>query len=109
MLSSDRMAGELIAEIRRESGLSQAEIARRSGIQASVLSAYERGRRQPGVGALARIAAAAGMELRVGPAADRAEIARAGRILVQVLDLAEQLPYRPREELAYPPLIRRAA
>ncbi len=58
---------------------------------------------------MARIAAAAGMELRVDPAADRAEIARAGRILVQVLDLAEQLPYRPREELAYPPLIRRAA
>jgi len=33
----------------------------------------------------------------------------AGKILSQVLDLAGQLPYRPRPELSYPPLIRLAA
>ena len=37
------------------------------------------------------------------------DAARAGEILAQVLDLAEQLPQRPRGELAYPPLIRLAA
>ena len=109
LMSSDRMAGELIGEIRHKSGLTQAELARRTGIQRSVLSAYEHGRRQPAVAALARVAAAAGLELRVAPASDRAELARAGKILAQVLDLAEQLPYRPSRELAYPPLIRRAA
>lgn len=107
--SSERVAGELIGEIRRESGLSQAELARRTGMQSSVLSAYEHGRRQPATAAMARIAQAAGMELRVVPASDQIAIERAGEILAQVLDLAEQMPYRPRRELAYPPLIRLAA
>jgi transcriptional regulator with XRE-family HTH domain len=108
-LPSDRIAGALIGEIRRESGLSQAQLARLTGIQRSVLSAYEHAHRQPAVAALARIAEAAGLELHLGPACDRAELARAGKILIQVLDLAEQMPYRPRQELAYPPLIRLAA
>jgi transcriptional regulator with XRE-family HTH domain len=107
--ASDRLAGELIGRIRRESGLSQAEIARRSGIQSSVLSAYEHGRRQPSVAALARIAHAAGIEIELSGPSERLTAARAGRILVQVLDLAEQLPYRPRRELAYPSLMRPAA
>jgi hypothetical protein len=82
--ASGRVAGELVGKIRRESGLSQAE--------------------------LARIAAAAGMEVSVGlPQAGGLDVARAGEILAQVLDLAEQLPQRPRGELAYPPLARLAA
>jgi len=105
----DRVASELIAAIRRESGLSQAELARRSGIQRSVISAYEHGHRQPSVAALARIAGAAGRELNVGPASEELALEHAGNVLVQVLDLAEMLPYRPRRELAYPPLIRLAA
>lgn len=99
----------LIRQIRRELGLTQSELARRSGIHSSVLSAYEHGRRQPSAAALARIAAAAGLELRVDEPSVEPSTARAGRILAQVLDLAEQLPYRPRRDLAYPPLYRAAA
>jgi uncharacterized protein len=104
-----RLAGELIGEIRRETRITQAELGRRSGMPGSVLSAYEHGRRQPSVAALARIAKAAGFELRLAPAGDLAELEHAGNVLSQVLDLAEQLPYRPRPELAYPPLVRLAA
>ncbi len=69
------------------------------------MSAYEHGRRQPSAAALARIAAAAGMELDVVPARNAAAAEHAGRVLAQVIELAESLPYKPRDELAYPPLI----
>jgi transcriptional regulator with XRE-family HTH domain len=106
MWSAGRVAGDLIGEIRRESGLRQAELARRAGLPRSVMNAYERGRRQPGVDALARIAAAAGLELRIGPPSTPVDPLRAGRILAQVLDLAEALPSRRRGPLEYPPLSR---
>ena len=107
--TSDQVASELIGEIRRQAGFTQAELARRTGIPGSVLSVYEHRRRQPSVAVLARIASAAGLELQLAPAGDRAEIEHAGKVLSQVLDLAESMPYRPRPELAYPPLIRLAA
>jgi transcriptional regulator with XRE-family HTH domain len=107
--ANSRVAGELLRRIREESGLSQAELARRAGMPRSVLSAYEHGHRQPAVAALARIAGAAGLELGVGLPAAGLDTARAGEILAQVLDLAEQLPQRRRGELAYPALIRFAA
>ena len=106
MWVTDKAAGELIGEIRRQSGLRQAELARRAGLPRSVLNAYEHGRRQPGVDALARIAAAAGLELRIEPASATVDPVRAGRILAQVLDLAEALPGRRRRALEYPPLDR---
>jgi transcriptional regulator with XRE-family HTH domain len=107
--SNDRVAGELIAQIRRTAGLTQAELARRSGLQSSVLSAYEHGRRQPSVSALARIARAAGLELEISPLADADALERSGEVLVQVLELADRMPSRQRGELTYPPLIRLAS
>jgi transcriptional regulator with XRE-family HTH domain len=105
----DHIASELIRDVRRESGLKQAELARRAGMPRSVLNAYEHGKRQPGVDALGRIAAAAGMELRVAQPTNQIELARAGATLAQVLDLAEALPRRRRGALGYPPLKRLAA
>jgi transcriptional regulator with XRE-family HTH domain len=104
MFNTRQLAGELIRGVRRESGLSQAELARRAGMPRSVLNAYEHHHRQPGVDALARIALAAGMEVRVELPAQRLDPARAGRILEQVLDLAEELPSRRRGRLTYPSL-----
>jgi transcriptional regulator with XRE-family HTH domain len=104
-VQADDVAADLVAHIRRASGFSQTELARRSGLDRSALNAYEHGRRQPSVAALARIAAAAGMRLDLAACANAAAEEHAGRILAQVLDLAESLPYRPRDELAYPPLI----
>lgn len=106
MFSDDRVAGGLIERIRGVSGLTQAELARRTGIQSSVLSAYEHGRRQPSAAALARIARAASLELELVPAAHGSSDEHAGTILSKVLDLAGSMPYRPRAELEYPPLIR---
>jgi transcriptional regulator with XRE-family HTH domain len=100
-----RVAGDLIREIRRSRGLTQAELARAAGLARSVVNAYEHGRRQPGVDALAHIAESAGMRLAVTPQA--VDPIRAGRILGQVLDLASELPYRRPGELEYPPILHR--
>lgn len=57
--------GTLLREARRRAGLSQAELARRAGVTQSVVSAYENAARQPSVPTLARLVAAAGLELDV--------------------------------------------
>jgi len=97
-------SSSLIDEIHRRSGLSQAELARRAGVPRSVLNVYLRGRREPGADALLRIAAAAGLDLRPTPRRSPVDPEQASRRLVQVLELAEALPYRPREKLDYPRL-----
>jgi transcriptional regulator with XRE-family HTH domain len=99
----------VIAKVLERSGLKQAELARRAGIPRSVLNAYLNGHREPGGDALLRIAAAAGVELEIKPRRPPVDPARASRILNQVLGLAEALPYRPRAEMAYPPLKDRLA
>jgi transcriptional regulator with XRE-family HTH domain len=106
MSRQDGLAATLIAEIASSSGLTQAELARRAGLDRSVLSAYAHGRRQPSVAALGRIADGAGLKLETVPSTDGPVIEHAGRVLSQVLDLAGSLPYRPRPTLEYPPLIR---
>jgi transcriptional regulator with XRE-family HTH domain len=92
----------LITAARRSAGLSQAELARRAGLPRSVLCAYERGKREPGAEALVTVLAAAGQDL-AAVAARRPDPERAGRILEQVLDLAEALPARRRGALGPSP------
>jgi transcriptional regulator with XRE-family HTH domain len=104
--AEDGVAATLIADIAKRSGLSQAELARRGGLDPSVLSAYANGRRQPSVAALGRIARAGGLELELTRARDDAGDEHAARVLSMVLDLAGSLPFSGRGELQYPPLIR---
>jgi len=99
----------LVAEILRKSGLTQAELARRAGLPRSVLNAYLRGNREPGTDALLRLAGAAGVKLALEERRPPVDPQRASFILNQVVGLAEALPYRPRAELAYPPLKGRLA
>lgn len=68
-----KRAGEVLREARKRARLSQTDVARRSGVAQSVISAYESGRREPGVGTLARLVRATGheLELDIVPAPDR--------------------------------------
>jgi transcriptional regulator with XRE-family HTH domain len=94
----------LVGRILAKGGVSQAELARRAGLPRSVLNVYLHGHREPGSDALAKIAAAAGLELDLIDRTPPVDPKRAGKILVQVLELAEALPYRPKPELRYPVL-----
>ncbi len=58
-------AAGLLQLARHKAGITQAELARRAGVPASMVSAYERGRRQPTLVTLMRLLKAAGYELRV--------------------------------------------
>jgi hypothetical protein len=69
-----------------------------------VVSAYLRGHREPGTDTFARLAAAGGFELRLIPRKPPVDPRRASRILVEVLELAEALPFRSRPDLEYPRL-----
>jgi transcriptional regulator with XRE-family HTH domain len=99
----------LVCETLARSGLSQAELARRAGLSRSVVNAYARGSREPGADTLARLVGAGGFEMGLSPREPGIDRERAGRILVQVLELAEALPFRPRPELDYPRLADRLA
>ena len=96
-------AASLVEEIQRRSGLSQAELARRAGLPRSVVNVYLKGRREPGADTLARLAAA-GLQLQLESRRSPVDAERAGEILVDVLGLADALPFRRGKELTFPGL-----
>jgi transcriptional regulator with XRE-family HTH domain len=102
-----RVAPALLIRARQAAGLSQAELARRAGVSRSVVNVYESGKREPSSEALARLLAAAGFQLSLRPAVPQLDDKRAGRILEQVLELAEALPFRRPGDLRYPSILRR--
>jgi uncharacterized protein len=55
----------LLRTARERSGLSQSELARRSGVAQSVVSAYEAGKRQPALPTLSKLIAATGHSLAI--------------------------------------------
>ena len=95
------IAAHLIRRARRMSGYSQQELARLAGIPQSVLSAYERGRRQPSVAAADRILRAAGYRIALKPGVDES---RSSALLPGLLDFTDAVPKRDPGELTYPRL-----
>lgn len=55
----------LLQLARLKSGLSQGQLAKRAGVPPSMISAYERDRRQPTLATLLRLLRAAGFDLRM--------------------------------------------
>ncbi len=58
-------AAALVRLARMKARLSQGELAERAGVPRSMISAYERDRRQPTLATLLRVLRAAGLELRM--------------------------------------------
>lgn len=101
--------GSLIKAVRRRQGLSQAELAHRAGTSQPVISAYERGRRDPTYETLRRLVEAGGERLQIGAAPPRpdllapADLQEHARRLLDVLSLADAVPARPRSRLLKAP------
>jgi transcriptional regulator with XRE-family HTH domain len=79
----------LLREARERAGLTQQQLAERSGVAQSTISAYESGKREPGVNALRTLLLAAGFDLTLRERNPTPE--EAGRILFDVLGLADAL------------------
>lgn len=58
-------AAGLLQLARMEAGITQQDLAERAGVDRSMISAYEHGRRQPTLPTLLRLLKAAGFELRM--------------------------------------------
>ncbi|MFN2538825.1 MAG: helix-turn-helix domain-containing protein [Mycobacteriales bacterium] len=97
MPSPETAAATLLRRARRRRDWSQAEFARRAGIPASQLCAYETSAKQPTASTLARLLAVSGTGLGLADA--RTERLRQAAELVDVLGLLEVLPLRPPGDL----------
>lgn len=108
-------AASLLREARLAAGLSQAELADRSGTSQATLSDYERGAKTPSAATLERILAAGGRRLTSEPASRHvrspgvAAFQRSGHALLEVIELAAQLPTDHSRERLFPGLPRRPA
>ena len=98
----DRTAAVLLRRARRRREWSQAEYARRAGIPASQLCAYERSTKQPSAATLARLLLVAGATLGLADA--RTDQLRQAEELVDVLGLVDVVPVRdPAPQMSCPP------
>jgi len=96
-------ASTLIREARRRAGITQSELARRSGVSRPTVNAYERDRREPGVEALARLLEGAGLRLQVVRPPRYPDAQAAGRDLEDLLGLVDAIEVdRPRRPLEFP-------
>lgn len=101
-------AGEVVREARRRASLSQAELARRSGISRPTVNAYEKGRREPGFEALARLLRVTGHRLVLADAPPYPDEQAAARDLEDLLGLADAIRVARRAEpLRFPSFVRR--
>jgi transcriptional regulator with XRE-family HTH domain len=99
-------AARMLREARRTAGLTQRALAARAGTSQAAVADYEAGRKVPGVTTLERLLGACGAELRmarVPGGRTRADLAEAGRRLVEVMGLAAALPSRPPGPIGFPP------
>jgi transcriptional regulator with XRE-family HTH domain len=103
------MIGARIAALRRQCGLSQAELARRIRVSPSAVGMYEQGRREPSAQLLVSMAREFGVSmdlLLTGKAVSEADNRILGNALLQSLDEAQAMTQgrrdRPfsRQELA---------
>lgn len=97
-------AASIIREARRQARLSQRDLAARAGTSGPAISMYESGERVPRVDTLQRIVDASGATMTIVVEHDSAptDMRSNGRRLAEVLDLADALPQRHDEALAYP-------
>jgi len=78
-------AAEVIRDARARAGLTQVELARRSGIAQNVISDYERGKREPSFGTVDVLMNAAGLTIEYAPLSELERVRRRRDEIIEVL------------------------
>ena len=94
-------AATILRRAREQAGLTQRELAKRAGTSQAAIAAVERGHKQPTVATLTRWLTATGAGLTL-ETAEAVRLRRRGEDLVQVLRLAQALPFRRKTDLRFP-------
>lgn len=103
-------AQQVIRNARQSAGLTQKELASLAGTSQPTVALYESGKRDPSSATLLRLVQACGGQLHLSTGHQRvrtpskAELERAGKQLIDVLDLASRLPTRHSPDLDFPRL-----
>jgi transcriptional regulator with XRE-family HTH domain len=107
-------AATLLRSARVRRGLSQSQVATRAGTSQPVISAYERGHRDPTTETLRRLVAATGERLDLGLTAETSavppprDLAEHAARLVDVLLLADAIPHAVRPAGPMPRMVSRS-
>ena len=108
-MEPDRSPAALIRAVRRRRGLTQGELAQRAGTSQPVISAYERGHRDPTYTTLRKLIEAGGERLQLRAALPHADLTppadvhEHARRLLDVLSLADAIPARRRSTVLRAP------
>ena len=97
-----RIAARMLADARRASGLSQAELADRAGIQRTALTMYETGARIPGADAFVRLMTATGAPVYSGRAGTRIDCWRNSEVFASLATVLDAVPAKAPGPLRYP-------
>jgi uncharacterized protein len=84
-----RSTAELVLQLRERAGVTQTELAQRAGMAQSAISDYERGRKEPSLSTLQRLAAAVDLvaEIQFAPALTVKTLASLRRKRAAILDI----------------------
>ncbi len=94
-------SGTMLLQARKAGGLTQAELARRSGVSRSTISLYETGAREPGADLFLHLLGATGAAVTVERFSS--EQVRRGRIFSDLVAFAHELPHRwPGDRIGFP-------
>lgn len=102
--------GRLLRTTREAAGISQLELAGRTGVSQGSLSGYERGLRLPRLDQVARILAGLGLQLRLEAEPIWADVDAAidAAATLSLAERLDQLPVRPLDvldEIGHPPCV----
>ena len=92
----------MLREAREAAGLTQAELARRSGVARSAVSMYERGNRVPGADAFLLLMTATGAAIANGGPRQAVDCYRNSQIFTSLTSILSGIPIKASGPLTFP-------